>query len=61
MPFELTNALTTFQAIINDTLKTMLNRFAMIYLDDIAIYFKTMKKHVAHVKKVLKVLASRSL
>ena len=61
MPFELTNVLATFQAMINNTLRTMLNWFAIIYLDDIAIYFKTMKKHVAHVKKVLKVLASRSL
>ena len=39
----------------------MLDRFAMAYLDDIAIYSKTMKKYVTHVKKVLEVLASRSL
>ena len=46
---------------INDTLKTMLNWFAMAYLDDIAIYSKTLEKYVTHVKQVLKVLASRSL
>ena len=46
---------------INDTLKTMLNWFTMAYLDDIIIYSKTIKKHVAHVKKILKALASRSL
>ena len=39
----------------------MLDRFAMTYLDDIIIYFKTIKKYVAHVKKVLEALASRSL
>ena len=39
----------------------MLDRFAMAYLDDIAIYSKTLEEHVAHVKKVLEVLASRSL
>ena len=33
----------------------------MTYLDDIAIYSKTMKKHVMHVKKVLEALANRSL
>ena len=46
---------------INDTLKTILDWFAMAYLDDIAIYSKTLKKHVVHVKQVLKILASRSL
>ena len=46
---------------INNTLKTMLDRFAMAYLDDIAIYSKTLEKHVVHVKKVLKILANRSL
>ena len=61
MPFRLTNILIIFQIIINDILRMMLDRFAMAYLDDIAIYFKTMKKHVTHVKKVLEVLASRSL
>ena len=61
MPFRLINALATFQAIINDTLKTILNQFAMAYLDDIAIYSKTLEKYVTHVKQVLEILASRSL
>ena len=39
----------------------MLDWFAMAYLDDIAIYSKTLEKHVAHVKQVLKILASQSL
>ena len=55
------NTLATFQAMINDTLRTILNWFAIAYLDDIAIYSKTMKKHVTHIKKVLKALASWSL
>ena len=33
----------------------------MAYLDDITIYSKTIKKHIMHIKKVLEVLASRSL
>ena len=61
MSFKLINAPTTFQAMINDTLKMMLNRFAMAYLDDITIYSKTMEKHVVHIKKVLEALANRSL
>ena len=33
----------------------------MAYLDNIAIYSKTLKKHITHIKQVLKTLASRSL
>ena len=33
----------------------------MVYLDDITIYSKTIKKYITHVKKVLEILASRSL
>ena len=33
----------------------------MVYLNDIAIYSKTLEKHVVHVKQILKILASRSL
>ena len=61
MPFKLTNTPTTLQTMINDTLKTILNWFAMAYLDDIVIYSKTLGEHVKHVKQVLEALASRSL
>ena len=33
----------------------------MVYLDDIAIYSKNIKKYIMYVKKVLEILASRSL
>ena len=35
MPFGLTNAPTVFQALINDVLRDMLNKFVFVYLDDI--------------------------
>lgn len=35
MPFGLTNALVVFQALVNDVLRDMLNRFIFVYLDDI--------------------------
>ena len=50
MPFKLTNALVIFQIMINDTLKTMLNQFAMAYLDNIAIYSKILEKHIKYIK-----------
>lgn len=35
MPFDLTNALTVFQALVNDILRDFLNLFVFVYLDDI--------------------------
>ena len=56
MSFELTNALATFQTYINNVLRKYLNKFVIIYLDDILIYFKTKKKHIRHVQKVLETM-----
>ena len=38
MPFGLTNAPAVFQALVNDVLRDMLNRFIFVYLDDILIF-----------------------
>ena len=35
MPFGLTNAPAVFQALVNDVLRDMLNKFVFVYLDDI--------------------------
>ena len=56
MSFELTNASATFQTYINNVLRKYLNKFVIVYLDDILVYFKTKKKHVHHVQKVLEAM-----
>ena len=57
MPFELTNALATFQALINTILCKYLDIFVTAYLNDILIYTKsTLKEHIQEVKKVSKAL-----
>ncbi len=61
MSFELTNVLTMCQKIINDALQQYLNRFVIIYLDDIIIYSNILKKYVDYVFKVLKCLNKRNL
>ena len=38
MPFGLTNAPATFQVLINDTLRELLDEGVLAYLDDILIY-----------------------
>ena len=59
--FELINASTICQEIINNALREHLNVFVITYLNDILIYFKTLSKHKQHVRKVLQCLKQRRL
>lgn len=61
MPFGLTNAPAVFQALINDVLRDMLNRFVFVYLDDILIFSRDLDEHVQHVRLVLKRLLENRL
>ena len=61
MSFELTNVSTTCQEIINDALRQHLNRFVIIYLNDIMIYLKILNEHISYVFKVLECLNRRNL
>jgi len=49
MLFELTNESTFYQHYMNDVLFEYLHQFCQIYLDDIIIYSKILKKHKRHV------------
>ncbi len=53
MLFELINESTFFQHYINNMLFNCLHKFCQIYLNDILIYSKILKKHRTHVKKML--------
>ncbi len=53
MLFELINELAFFQHYINNVLFNCLHKFCQIYLNDILIYSKILKKHRTYVKKVL--------
>lgn len=56
MPFRLVNASPTFQNITNDMLRPFLDKFVVVYLDDILIYSKNDKEHLEHVKLVVETL-----
>ncbi len=53
MSFKLINDSTFYQHYINNMLFDYLHQFCQIYLDDIIIYSKTLKKHKQHVRLVL--------
>jgi len=61
MSFELINASTTCQKMINDALRQYLDIFVIAYLNDIMIYSITLKKHVQHVSQILECLNKRDL
>ncbi|GBG71078.1 hypothetical protein CBR_g8377 [Chara braunii] len=56
MPFGLTNALATFQRCINDLFRPWLDRFVVVYLDDILVFSKTPQEHQGHLRQVLEKL-----
>ena len=61
MLFELTNALATFQELINHVLYDHLNEYVIAYLDDILIFSDNEKNHERHVKEILRRLQKKNL
>ncbi|GBG74082.1 hypothetical protein CBR_g17793 [Chara braunii] len=53
MPIGLTNAPTTFQAAMTTKFRHMLDRYVLIYLDDILVYSRSLEEHVEHLRTVL--------
>lgn len=53
MPFKMCNALSTLTTFMNSIFHEKLNKFSIIYIDDILVYFKIVKKHTKHLEYVL--------
>jgi hypothetical protein len=61
MPFGLCNAPSTFTVFMDSILHDKLNKFVIIYIDDILVYSKLVEKHIKHLKYVLKKLRDNNL
>ncbi|GJT96032.1 putative reverse transcriptase domain-containing protein [Tanacetum coccineum] len=53
MLFSLTNAPTIFMNLMNRVCKSYLDRFVIVFIDDILIYSKCKKEHEGHLKLIL--------
>ena len=61
MPFRLTNAPTAFMDLMNRVFSPYLNKFVIVFIDDILVYSGNLEEHAEHLRTVLQILRERQL
>ncbi|GJU20703.1 putative reverse transcriptase domain-containing protein [Tanacetum coccineum] len=61
MPFGLTNAPAVFIDLMNRVCKPYLDKFVIVFIDDILIYSKDEREHEEHLKAILELLKKEKL
>ncbi|GJW11198.1 putative reverse transcriptase domain-containing protein [Tanacetum coccineum] len=61
MPFGLTNAPAVFMDLMNRVCKSYLDKFVIVFIDDVLIYSKNKEEHGEHLKTILNLLRSKNL
>jgi len=61
MPFGVTNALAIFMDYMNQIFKPFLDKFVVVFIDDILIYSNSIEEHEKHLRIVLNILREKQL
>ena len=61
MPFGLTNSPVTFMDLMNRVFRPYVDKFVVVFIDDILVYSKDAQEHEQHLKIVLQTLREKKL
>ena len=61
VPFGLTNAPTTFMCLMNNVFNRYLDKFFLVFIDNILIYCKNEEEHEEHLRLTLQLLREHKL
>ncbi len=61
VPFGVSNAPATFMTLMNEIYRPFLDKFVLVFMDDILVYSRTPEEHLQHVEKALEVLRREKL
>jgi hypothetical protein len=61
LSFGLTNAMVTFQRLMNYVLRSVIGKICLVYLDDIIVFSKTKEEHLTNLERIFDLLKEADL